>query len=53
VRFALVDLPMAALRSDIAAGAPLSKRVEQLVLQTCEYVLRQAACSRQTPRKRR
>jgi hypothetical protein len=53
VRFALVDLPMAAFRSDLAAGRPLSDQMEQLVLQTCNYVLRQAAHNPSKSRKRR
>jgi AcrR family transcriptional regulator len=53
VRFALVDLPMAAFRGDIVAGMPPSDRMEQVVLQTCGYVLRQAARSQSNSRKRR
>lgn len=43
VRFALVDLPTAALKRDIEAGVAPSKSVESLLLDTCEYVLRRAA----------
>lgn len=42
VRFALVDLPTAALKRDIEAGVAPSKRVETLLLDTCAYALRRA-----------
>ena len=42
VRFALVDLPTAALRRDLEAGAAPSKRVEAILLDTCAYALRRA-----------
>jgi len=50
VRFALVDLPTAALGRDIEAGVPPSKDVERLLLDTCEYILRHAACRRRQGR---
>jgi len=53
VRFALVDLPMAALRREIAAGVPPSEDMQLLVLHTCAYLLRHAARSQPTRRKRR
>ncbi len=40
VRFALVDVPTAALRRDIEAGVAPSKDVEALLLDTCAYALR-------------
>ena len=40
VRFALVDVPTAALKRDIEAGVSPSKRVEALLLDTCAYALR-------------
>ena len=40
VRFALVDVPTAALRRDIAAGVTPAKGVEALLLDTCAYALR-------------
>jgi len=43
VRFALVDLPTAALKRDVEAGAPPSQDLEQLVLDTCAYALQRAA----------
>jgi len=42
VRFALVDLPAAALKRDIEAGIATSKGVETLLLDTCAYVLGRA-----------
>ena len=40
VRFALVDVPTAALKRDIEADVSPSKRVEALLLDTCAYALR-------------
>ncbi|MFI5394895.1 MAG: TetR/AcrR family transcriptional regulator [Candidatus Binatia bacterium] len=42
VRFALVDLPTAALKRDVEAGVAPSKSVEALLLDTCAYALRRA-----------
>ena len=42
VRFALVDLPTAALRRDVEAGAPAAKRMETILLDTCAHALRAA-----------
>jgi hypothetical protein len=39
VRFALVDVPTAALKRDVEAGVPPSKDVERMVLDTCAYAL--------------
>lgn len=39
-RFALVDMPTAALRRDIEAGVAPSRRMEALLLDTCAYALR-------------
>jgi AcrR family transcriptional regulator len=50
VRFALVDLPTAALRRDVEAGTPPSKDTQRLVLQTCAYVLQCAARRQPTHR---
>ncbi|MBI4518745.1 MAG: TetR/AcrR family transcriptional regulator [Deltaproteobacteria bacterium] len=41
VRFALVDLPTAALKPDLESGIPLPKQTEALLLDTCAYALRQ------------
>lgn len=41
VRFALVDLPAAALRREIEAGTDPSPHVEGLLAETCAFVLRQ------------
>lgn len=50
VRFVLVDLPTAALRRDLEAGTPPSKRAEAMLLDTCAYALRRAqAGTRPTP----
>jgi len=43
VRFALVDVPSAALKRDVEAGVAPSEDVEQMVLDTCAYALRRAA----------
>jgi len=43
VRFALVDLPTAALKRDVEAGVPPSEDVERLVLDTCAYALQRMA----------
>jgi AcrR family transcriptional regulator len=43
VRFALVDLPTAALKRDVEAGEPPAEHVERLVLDTCAYALQRAA----------
>lgn len=43
VRFALVDLPTAALKRDVEAGVPPSADVERIVVDTCAYALRHAA----------
>jgi len=40
VRFALVDLPTAALKRDIEAGVAPSKSLETMLLDTCAYALR-------------
>jgi len=40
VRFALVDLPTAALKREIEAGVPPSQSVEKLLLETCAHALR-------------
>jgi AcrR family transcriptional regulator len=53
VRFALIDLPTAALRRDIEAGAPPSEKGQRLLLQTCAYVLRHAARSQSKGHARR
>jgi AcrR family transcriptional regulator len=53
VRFALVDLPMAALRRDVEAGTPPSDEVERLLLHTCAYVLRRTRRSQPKRRERR
>jgi len=50
LRFALVDLPTAALREDIAAGVPPTMAVEAMLLDTCAYALRRL---RATGRRRR
>lgn len=42
VRFALVDLPIAALKRDVEAGVAPSKNLEALLLETCAYALRRA-----------
>ena len=39
VRFALQDLPLAAFRSAIEAGAKMPRDVEPLVKDTCRYIL--------------
>lgn len=46
VRFALVDLPTAALKRDIEAGVSPAKGLEALLLDSCEYVLRHARARR-------
>ncbi len=43
VRFALVDLPTAALKRDVEAGVPPSAGIERVVLDTCAYALRRVA----------
>ena len=43
VRFALVDVPTAALKRDVEAGAAPSAGMERIVLDTCAYALRRAA----------
>jgi AcrR family transcriptional regulator len=48
VRFALVDLPTAALKRDLEAGAPPSKHMEALLLETCAYALRRRVRTRPT-----
>lgn len=53
VRFAVVDLPTATLRRDVEAGTLLSADMQQLLQHTCAYVLRHAARSQLTRRKRR
>ncbi len=50
VRFALVDLPTAALKRDTEVGVPPSEDVERLVLDTCAYALQRMA-RRQPMRK--
>ena len=51
VRFALVDLPRAALRRDIESGVPPPEAMQRLLLQTCAYVLRHTM--RRQPQRRR
>jgi AcrR family transcriptional regulator len=51
VRFALIDVPTAALRRDVEAGVAPSADVERLVLDTCAYILEQV--TRRSPRERR
>jgi AcrR family transcriptional regulator len=51
VRFALVDLPTAALRRDVEVGAAPSKAVETMLLDVCAHALRQAGA--RAPRRRR
>jgi AcrR family transcriptional regulator len=53
VRFALVDLPTAALRRDVEAGALPSDDMQRLLLETCAYVLRRMARSQPRRRTRR
>lgn len=53
VRFALVDLPTAALRRDIDAGGPISQLSQRLLLETCEFALRRVARRRRSPTRRR
>jgi AcrR family transcriptional regulator len=53
VRFALVDLPMAALRANVEAGTAPAPDMQRLLLHTCAYVLRQAARSQPKRGKRR
>ena len=53
VRFALVDLPMAALRRDVEAGTPPADGMLRLLLQTCAYALRHAARGQSKRRTRR
>lgn len=53
VRFALVDLPTAALRRDVEAGASPSEGTRQLLLETCTFSLRRAAGRRRTAAGRR
>jgi AcrR family transcriptional regulator len=43
VRFALIDLPTAALKRDVEAGVPPTPDVERIVLDTCAYALRRLA----------
>lgn len=53
VRFALVDLPTAALKREIESGAAPSQDVERMLLDTCAYALRSAAGGKRQPSKRR
>ena len=53
VRFALVDLPMAALRRDVETGTPPSGDVQRLLLHTCAYVLRHTMRGQPNRRVRR
>ncbi len=53
VRFALVDLPTAAFRRDVEAGLPPSATMQELLLRTCAYVLRDAARRQPSRRMRR
>lgn len=46
VRFALVDLPTAALKRDIEAGAFPAQSVEALLLDSCTHALRRARARR-------
>jgi AcrR family transcriptional regulator len=43
VRFALVDVPTAALKRDVEAGVRPSAGMERMVLDTCAYALQRAA----------
>jgi len=52
-RLAVVDLPTAALRSDVEAGTPPSSDTVKLLLPACAYMLRHAARSHPTRRKGR
>ena len=52
VRFALVDLPTAALRRDLESGVRPSASMERLLLETCAYVLRRAARNQNQRRRR-
>ena len=53
VRFALVDVPTAALRCDVESGETPSNETEQLLVGTGAYVLRRAARTAVTRRTRR
>ena len=53
VRFALVDLPTAALKHDIEAGEPASAGVEAMLLDACAHALQGAARGRGRKRIRR
>jgi AcrR family transcriptional regulator len=53
VRFALVDLPTAALRRDIEAEASISHASQRLLLETCSFSLRRAARRRRNTAGRR
>ena len=53
VRFAIVDLPTAALRREIEAGVAPRTAMQRLLLETCEHALRYAAHSRYKRRVRR
>jgi AcrR family transcriptional regulator len=53
VRFALVDLPTAALTRDIEAGVAPSPAVQRLLLDTCADVLQRLAGTHPNPKQRR
>lgn len=52
VRFALVDLPTAALRRDLEAGVSPSRDVQRRLLETCAFTLRRIARRRTMPGRR-
>jgi AcrR family transcriptional regulator len=39
LRFALIEVPLAAVRRELAAGRPIPRLVDQLVLECCQAVL--------------
>jgi len=53
VRFALVDLPTAALKRDLEAGVPPAKQVETMLVETCAYALRRGRAARAPAQPRR
>jgi AcrR family transcriptional regulator len=53
VRFALVDLPTAALRRDIEADGSISDASQRLLFETCSASLRRAARRRRNTTQRR
>jgi AcrR family transcriptional regulator len=52
VRFALVDLPTAALRRDIEADGSVSETSQALLLETCAFSLRRSVRRRGAARRR-